>query len=65
MSKKKQTKVENKTKIEAFYGTKSEWIIEELEGNKVRCKDERGEYITDKSYVDAPLLDPNRMYRVN
>lgn len=63
MGKKKQVKEEAKTKIEAFYGTKSEWIVEELENNKVRCKDERGEYVTDKSYVDAPLLDPNRIYR--
>ena len=62
MSKKKQTKVENKTKIEAFYGTKSEWVIEEIDKYTVKCKDEQGEYITNKSYVDAPILDPNRMY---
>ena len=63
MAKKKEKKIENKTKIELFYGTKPEWVIKEMENNRVLCKDEKGEYITDKTYVGAPLHDPNRIYR--
>ena len=75
MAKKKQTTVnEAKNKVINFYGTKPEWVKAELElrmcdifGNSFKEKavvaeDEKGLYVTGKSYVGAPLFDPYRCY---
>lgn len=79
MGKKKQTNANNdsKNKVLNFYGTKSEWVKAELnlrmcdifgENNAFKevavvAEDEKGLYITGKSFVDAPLLDPYRQYK--
>ena len=77
MGKKKQTTVNAaKNTVVNFYGTKSEWVKAELnfcmcdifgsdkafKEQAVVAEDEAGLYVTGKSYVDAPLLDPYRMY---
>lgn len=77
MGKKKQTTVsEAKNTVVNFYGTKSEWVKAELDvrmcdifgadkafkEKAVVAEDDNGLYITGKSYIDAPLLDPYRMY---
>lgn len=77
MGKKKQTTASDcKNKVVNFYGTKPEWVKAELnlrmcdifgEGNAFKetavvAEDEKGLYITGKSYVGAPLLDPYRQY---
>lgn len=73
----KSTPVPAKTQIVHYYGTKSEWVkyefpypdynLKNVLGNGyndkvVVCEDEQGLYITGKSYVDAKVLDPNRIY---
>ena len=77
MGKNKQTNNECKTKITDFYGTKNEWVKAELDLKMsdifgfdnasseiaVVAEDERGLYITGKSFIGAPLLDPYRMYK--
>lgn len=75
MGKKKQTTAnETKNKVVNFYGTKPEWVKAELDVRMcdvfpnafkekvVVAEDEKGLYVTGKSYVGAPLLDPYRMY---
>ncbi len=74
MGKKKQTVDNGKSKVVNFYGTKSEWVKAELDlsirdvfgialnEKVVIAEDEQGLYVTGKSYVGAPLLDPYRMY---
>jgi hypothetical protein len=75
MGKKKQTTAnEAKNKVVNFYGTKPEWVKAELDVRMcdvfenafkekvVIAEDERGLYVTGKSYVGAPLLDPYRLY---
>lgn len=44
------------------YGSHSDMVIEDL-GDKVKCKDDIGTYITDKSRLDTGLADPNRWNR--
>lgn len=79
MGKKKQTNVNNdaKNKVVNFYGTKPEWVKAELDlrmcdifgedkafkETAVVAEDEKGLYVTGKSYVGAPLLDPYRQYK--
>ena len=79
MGKKKQTNANNdaKNKIVNFYGTKPEWVKAELDlrmcdifgedkafkETAVVAEDEKGLYVTGKSYVGAPLLDPYRQYK--
>jgi hypothetical protein len=79
MGKKKQTNANNdaKNKVVNFYGTKPEWVKAELDlrmcdifgedkafkETAVVAEDERGLYVTGKSYVGAPLLDPYRQYK--
>lgn len=78
MGKKKQTTAsEAKSKVVNFYGTKPEWVKAELNFRMcdifgsdkafkepaVVAEDEAGLYVTGKSYVGAPLLDPYRMYK--
>jgi hypothetical protein len=43
----------------SFYGSHESMVIEDL-GNRVRCKDDRGEYETEKVRLDNGLADPNR-----
>lgn len=75
MGKKKQITVNDvKNKVVSFYGTKPEWVKAELDlrmcdvfesafkEKVVVAEDEKGLYITGKSYVGAPLLDPYRLY---
>jgi hypothetical protein len=75
MGKKKQTTAnEAKAKVVNFYGTKPEWVKAELDlrmcdvfenafkEKLVIAEDEQGLYVTGKSYVGAPLLDPYRLY---
>lgn len=63
----------------AYMNTKKELVVKEsniemgqvfvgVAGSKsliVVCEDHLGYYLTSKSYVDAPLLDPYRNYRRN
>ena len=76
MGKKKQTTANDaKNKVVNFYGTKPEWVKAELDlrmcdifetafkEKAVVAEDEKGLYVTGKSYVGAPLLDPYRCYR--
>jgi hypothetical protein len=79
MGKKKQTNANNdaKNKVVNFYGTKPEWVKAELDlrmcdifgedkafkETAVVAEDEKGLYVTGKSYVGAPLLDPYRQYK--
>lgn len=76
MGKKKQTTAnEVKNKVVNFYGTKPEWVKAELDlrmcdifenafkEKAVVAEDEKGLYVTGKSYVGAPLLDPYRCYQ--
>lgn len=68
---------QQKTVLVHFYGTKKEWVKHEfpypefnmnslfntgLNDRVVICEDERGLYVTGKSYVGACSLDPYRMY---
>lgn len=75
MAKMKQMAVNDvKNKAVSFYGTKPEWVKAELDirmcdvfenaskENTVVAEDEKGLYITGKSYTGASLLDPYRMY---
>ena len=75
MAKMKQMAVNDaKSKTDSFYGTKPEWVKAELDlrmcdvfenaskEKVVVAEDEKGLYITGKSYVGASLLDPYRMY---
>lgn len=76
MGKKKQTTTSDaKNKIVNFYGTKGEWVKAELDvrmcdifgsnafkEKAIVAEDDNGLYITGKSFIDAPLLDPYRMY---
>jgi hypothetical protein len=75
MGKKNQIAVnEAKNQVVSFYGTKSEWVKAELDlrmcdvfessfkEKLVVAEDEKGLYITGKSYVGASLLDPYRLY---
>lgn len=66
-----------KTTVENFYGTKVEWVKSELDvkmgdifGNDnifnekaVVAEDEKGLYVTGKSYVGSHTLDPFRLYK--
>ena len=76
MAKMKQMAVNDaKSKTDSFYGTKPEWVKAELDlrmcdvfentskEKVVVAEDEKGLYITGKSYVGASLLDPYRMYQ--
>lgn len=76
MGKKKQTTGnEEKNKVVNFYGTKPEWVKAELDlrmcdifenafkEKAVVAEDEKGLYVTSKSYVGASALDPYRCYR--
>lgn len=79
MGKKKQTNASSNPKntVVNFYGTKSEWVKAELnvrmceifgtdkafKETAVVAEDEKGLYVTGKSFVGAPLLDPYRMYK--
>jgi hypothetical protein len=79
MGKKKQTNANNdaKNKVVNFHGTKPEWVKAELDlrmcdifgedkafkETAVVAEDEKGLYVTGKSYVGAPLLDPYRQYK--
>lgn len=69
---------QTKNTIVHFYGTKKEWVKHEfpypefnmnslfntgLNDRVVVCEDEKGLYITGKSYVGARSLDPYRMYK--
>ena len=75
MAKMKQMTVnDSKSKTDSFYGTKPEWVKAELDFRMcdvfenaskekvVVAEDEKGLYITGKSYVGASLMDPYRMY---
>ena len=75
MAKMKQmTANDAKSNTDSFYGTKPEWVKAELDlrmcdvfenaskEKVVVAEDEKGMYITGKSYVGASLLDPHRMY---
>ena len=75
MAKMKQMAVNDaKSNTDSFYGTKPEWVKAELDlrmcdvfkntskEKVVVAEDEKGLYITGKSYVGASLLDPYRMY---
>lgn len=75
MGKKKQH-VEQKTMSISYLGTKSDMVVKELDqklkeiitdyafnDKAVIAKDDIGLYVTGKSYVDALVLDPFRMYR--
>lgn len=70
----KSTTFSQKEKIDSFYGTKAEWVKAELEGvsyssvfgtdlkdKVVVAEDEKGLYLTGKSYVGALVLDPHRI----
>lgn len=77
MAKKMNNQNNDKTKVVNFYGTKKEWVKAELnirmcdifgedkafKETAVVAEDEQGVYVTGKSYVGAPLLDPYRLYR--
>ena len=58
----KKTKIKNE-EHDVFYGTKSEWIVKDLNTGEYICNDGKGEYVTEKKWIDSGLLDPNRMYR--
>lgn len=54
------------------YGSHSNMIVScedpmlqslNLKENEVVCKDDEGPYITDKTYIDSGLADPNRYGR--
>lgn len=77
MGKKKQTSgSDEKNKVVNFYGTKGEWVKAKLDVRMcdilgsdnafkepaIVAEDDQGLYITGKSFIDAPLLDPYRMY---
>lgn len=42
------------------YGSHKSMVVKELDNDTVLCKDDRGEYITQKSYLDSNLADPHR-----
>ena len=44
----------------SWFGSHAEMVIEELEGGKVKCEDEKGYYVTEKNRIDNGLADPNR-----
>tara|TARA_B100000700_G_scaffold195735_1_gene215443 strand:- start:23850 stop:24083 length:234 start_codon:yes stop_codon:yes gene_type:complete len=44
----------------SWFGSHADMVVEELEGGKVKCEDERGFYITEKRKLDSGLADPNR-----
>lgn len=73
-----KTAGEKVTKVgcDAHYGTKSDMFVADVEninmkdlfpnalGDKVIiAKDNEGMYLTGKAFVDAPSLDPYRLYR--
>ena len=73
---KKKPKVEQKTIVTAYLGTKSDMVVKELDvmlkdivkdysfnDKAVIAKDDNGLYVTGKSYVDALVLDPFRRFR--
>lgn len=75
MGKKKQSVIsDSKNKVVNFYGTKSEWVKATLDLRMcdvfenafmekiVVAEDDNGLYVTGESFVDAPLLDPYRLY---
>lgn len=63
-----------KAQVVHFYGTKKEWVKAELDvtmaslyangtnEKAVVAEDEKGLYVTGKSYVGAPIFDPYRIY---
>lgn len=73
----KSTPQQVKADIVHFYGTKPEWVKSELDitmatvfefgsnEKAVVAEDEKGLYVTGKSYVGAPIFDPYRMNRRN
>jgi len=42
------------------YGSHSSMVVRELEGGRVVCQDDVGEYTTLKSRLDNGMADPNR-----
>ena len=73
----KKMNAQQKTIITSFYGSKSDWVKFEFpypeinmknlfddafNGKAVVCEDEKGLYITGKSFIDSHILDPYRMY---
>lgn len=69
-------KVKYENEYDAHYGTKSNMIVATLDNINMKdidencffdsvviAKDSNGLYATGKSFVDAPILDPFRMYK--
>ena len=68
-------KKEEKINDDIYYGTKSEWVKEILDEPityndgkyifklDVIAEDDKGYYMTTKSYAKGILLDPYRMYK--
>ena len=50
----------NSVTTKSLCGCHAEMVIEELDGEKVICEDDRGRYITFKSRLDNGLADPRR-----
>ena len=44
----------------SWFGSHSDMVVEELEGGKVICEDNRGKYITYANRLDNGLADPRR-----
>ena len=44
----------------SWFGSHADMVIEELENDKVICKDDKGTYTTCKDRLDNGLADPNR-----
>lgn len=42
------------------YGSHKSMVVEERDDGTVVCKDEFGNYVTDKDRLDTGLADPNR-----
>jgi len=68
-----QTEKKKEADLEICYATKEEFFVsdcDEMTFEKCGCtfklnvvaKDDDGYYYTNKSYVGAKILDPNRMY---
>ena len=75
MGKKNKVISEAKSKVINFYGTKADWFVADLENvylsdlfsnanreQAVVAKDETGYYVTGRSFLGAPVLDPYRVY---
>jgi hypothetical protein len=74
MGKKKQTKQIVKENVNFNLSTKKEHVVKELDccitkyfpnaikEQAILASDEKGTYITTKSYVDSNILDPYKIY---